>query len=144
MLIAYIIGVTYTIGLKFAGYAFAGSLLQVRHPSTAVTGLRFSFYRTLLGILFGVLAAPLAGSYPVELEPAVIVVVSVAHAAAWVLALLASPGRSIGVRAFLAYTAIGTAWSFLLDIPVAWAAPPSGSVFTMVFNAVAPLLRSAA
>ncbi len=131
------------IGLKFAGYTFAGNILRARHPGTAVPALGFAFFRTVLGMLLGVLAA-FAGGQAVTGGLAFILLIFFVHVTAWFLALLASPGRSIGTRALLTYTGIGTAWSLVLDVPFVVVGLGLGHVFTMCFNSISPGLLGAA
>jgi hypothetical protein len=139
----FIIAAAVAIGLKFAGYTFAGSILRARHPSTAVPAMGFSFFRTVLGMLLGVLAA-FAGGKAVTAGLAFVFLILIVHVTAWFLALLASPGRSIGTRALLTYTGIGTAWSLVLDVPFVLLGLGLGHVFTMCFNSASPGLLGAA
>jgi hypothetical protein len=138
-----IVATAVAISLKFAGYTYAGRILQARHPATAVAPLGFSFFRTVLGMLLGVLAA-FAGGKAVTGGVAFVFLIILVHVAAWFLALLASPGRSVGARALLAYTGIGTAWSLVLDLPFVLVGLGLGHVFTMCLNCASPGWRGAA
>ena len=117
------LGLVYFVGVKLAGYSVAGyqlnRLISSPHPRPIVFGVA----RTALGLVAGVSFGLLALKFGLgKSEPVFYVALLPIRVAEWVLILwYFYNGGGLSRRRLVGFTAAGTVWSYLLDLPAAFA-----------------------
>jgi hypothetical protein len=113
------LGIVYFAAVKFAGYTAAASFLKRRYGLPGVNAWAAGGVRTAIGLVVGVLAVFFASQLDIfRNTPAFFVLLVPTRIAEWLLLLwLFFERPDWSWRRALTWAALGTVWSFILDVP---------------------------
>jgi len=113
------IGIGAFVGVKFAGYSLAAYALKRQYQESRGSVLGIGAARTAVGIVAGVAYAFLLGRFLADFAPPLFYVGLIpVRLAEWAFIIWAFFERpNVQRKRLIKYSALGSAWSFLLDIP---------------------------
>ncbi|HEY6005608.1 MAG TPA: hypothetical protein VIV57_22190 [Anaeromyxobacter sp.] len=117
------LGFAYFAAVKLAGYTLAGHRLRRVYRTETPKPLVFGLARTALGVLAGLAFAAIAWKVGVgRSEVLYYVLLAPIRFAEWVFILwLLFDRRPASIGRLLALAAVGSLWSYVLDIPAIFA-----------------------